>query len=67
MDSSMDTDSETMMVINKSTEAVDFDKPKRDRHMKTPSQLDALEAAFTGMCMLYCIFLFYLFSQFNVI
>lgn len=48
MDSSMDTDSETVMVINKS-EAVGFDTPKRERYMKTPSQLDALEAAFTGI------------------
>lgn len=60
MDSSMDTDSETVIVINKS-EAGGFDKPKRERHMKTPSQLDALEAAFTGICMSYifCIYLFW--------
>ncbi|KAL8113052.1 uncharacterized protein LOC141664054 [Apium graveolens] len=47
MDSSMDTDSETVMVINKN-EAEGFDKPKRERHWKTPSQVDALEAAFTA-------------------
>ena len=52
----MDSDPEAVIIINSSQQDAGFNRSKRERHMKTPSQLEALEKAFTGsflFCMLY--------------